>query len=49
LDIYTSYAENWDDWNVKGFCGTAIPTEHRIAILFVPVIVNVLKIQGIIP
>ena len=49
LDIYTSFSENWDDWNVTGFCGTTIPLEHRIAVLFVPVIVNVLKIQGIIP
>jgi hypothetical protein len=49
LDIYTSFSENWDDWNVTGFCGTTIPMEHRIAVLFVPVIVNVLRVQEIIP
>jgi hypothetical protein len=34
---------------VTGFCGTTIPMEHRIAVLFVPVIVNVLRVQEIIP
>lgn len=49
LDIYTSFSENWDDWNVSGTCGVTIPTEHRLAVLFVPVIVNVLRIQELIP
>lgn len=49
IDIYTSYSENWDDWNVSGNCGSTIPMEYKIGTLFVPVIVNVLRIQNIIP
>jgi hypothetical protein len=49
LDIATSYAENWDDWDASGQFGTTLPVEYRIAVLFVPVIVNVLRQQSIIP
>ena len=49
LDLYTSYSENWDDWDVSGFFGSTYPIECKIAVLFVPVIVTVLRQQGIIP
>ena len=49
LDLSTSYTENWDDWDASGNFGTTQPVEYKIAVLFVPVIVNVLRQQGIIP
>lgn len=49
LDIETSYSENWDDWNVSGKTGEDVPLEFQLAATFVPVIVNVLRIQSIIP
>lgn len=49
LDLYTSYSENWDDWNTDGNIGTTTPKEYILAAHFVPLIVNVLRIQGIIP
>jgi hypothetical protein len=48
-DLATSYSENWDDWNTSGSWDSAYPNEYKIAVLFVPVIVNVMRIQGLIP
>lgn len=49
LDIQTAFSEDFDNWDVYGDFPSSYPLEYRVAILFVPVIVNVLIIQGIIP
>lgn len=49
LDISTSFSENWDDWNSSGNIAASIPKEYILAAHFVPIIVNVLRIQEIIP
>ncbi|MBI3134021.1 MAG: hypothetical protein HYZ14_05030 [Bacteroidetes bacterium] len=49
LDLYTSYSENWDDWDFEGEFANSIPLEHKVAVVFVPLIVTVLRQQGIIP
>jgi hypothetical protein len=48
LDMQTAFSEDFDNWDVYGAFPASYPTEYRIAILFVPVIVNILKIQGVI-
>ena len=49
LDVQTAFSEDFDNWDVYGDFPNNYPIEYRVAILFVPVIVNVLIIQGIIP
>jgi hypothetical protein len=48
LDVQTAFSEDFDNWDVYGDFPVDYPTEYRVAVLFVPIIVNVLMIQGII-
>ena len=48
IDLGTTWTNDWDDWSGTGTFGTAHPVSYKIVIVFVPVIVSVLKQQGII-
>ena len=47
-DIYTNFSEDWDNWDVYGNFPESYPFEYKVAIVFVPIIVNVLRQQNII-
>lgn len=49
IDLATVFADDLDNWETDGYVGAAVPVEFKMAILFVPVIVNVLRQQGLIP
>lgn len=49
LDIYTSFSEDWDSWRVTGEFPMNYPMEYRIAAVCVPVLVAVMKQNGLIP
>lgn len=49
VDLNTAFSNDWDNWDVTGEWHTSYPAEYKLAVMFVPVIVNVLMIQGIIP
>lgn len=49
MDMVTSISNDFDDWVVTGAWLSTYPNEYKIAVLFVPIIVNVLRVQGIIP
>ena len=48
LDINTSFSNDFDNWRVIGTFPEDYPMEYRVAAIFIPVIVNVLLIEGII-
>jgi hypothetical protein len=49
LDLVTGFSNDFDNWDVSGDWSTSYPLEYKLAVMFVPVIVNVLLIQGLIP
>lgn len=49
LDIETDFSDDFDNWDVDGEWPVSYPLEYKIAIMFIPTVVNVLRIQGLIP
>lgn len=48
LDARTAFSNDWDNWDVSGDFPEDLAAEFRIAVLFVPVITNVLIQKGMI-
>ncbi|MFT5821971.1 MAG: hypothetical protein ACI8ZM_003227 [Crocinitomix sp.] len=48
LDVRTAFSEDWDSWEAFGDFPSGYPLEYRIALLFVPVITNVMIQNGLI-
>jgi hypothetical protein len=48
LDVRTAFSNDWDSWEAYGGFPADFPLEYRIAVLFVPVITNVMIQNGLI-
>jgi len=48
IDWSTTWNNDWDDWDSDGFFSNTIPLENKVAVLFIPILISVLKSEGII-
>ena len=46
LDVRTAFSNDWDDWDANGDFPSDLPLEHRVAVLFVPIMVGALIQAG---
>lgn len=49
IDMGSTWSNDWDDWDSDGTFGSTIPTENKVAVLFIPILISVLKAEGVIP